>query len=311
MPNRPSLTADAYQESHLAAVFSAWSKKMYLFLGLFTGVMAVIVFVQREEIIPQPLMGWAGYYCAQIMTGGVSLMSLYGVITMKEKGQIDQGRSRFSWWGFWLRDFFMAAVFAPFAVIIWRVLASGAGEGAFIDLGGWDALMDPSTPIGQRIGLGLMALLIGAFLLVIALIPVWLFWRSMINLWVQFSHRTTIAEFDRKRYAPGETVTVEIKTGTRKNPEDKRRVSMNLIQRPADVQAPASKKGFMRNYLHSEYIDTTVEELANGVSFELPGSLPNAEVTSAHLGPDEVRYWEILVEAPLEKYWARFLFLVE
>lgn len=311
MPNRSSLTSDAYQESHLAAVFSAWSRKMYLFLGLFTGAMAVIVFVQRAEIIPQPLMGWAGYYFAQVLTGGMCLMSLYGVITMKQKGQIDQGRSRFSWWGFWLRDFYMAAVFAPFALLVGRALFAGAGEGAFIDLGGWDSLSDPATPWGQRILLGLMGLLILAFLLVMALIPLWLLWRSCGNLWIQLTKGTATAQFDAKQYAPGDSVSIAISNSRASNPATARRVFMNLIQRPADVHAPASKKGFMRQYLHSEYQDTTVENLANGLSFVLPDSIPEGIVTSAHLGPDHIRYWEILVEVPQEKYWSRFLFLVE
>lgn len=311
MPNRSSLTADAYQESHLAAVFSAWSRKMYLFLGLFTGAMAVMVFVQRGQIISEPFLGWVGYYFFQMLSAGIFFMALYGVFTVKERGEIDQGKAIFSWWGFWLRDFFMAAVFAPFALIVGRALFAGAGEGAFIDLGGWDGLTDPTTPWGPRIALGLMGLLILAFLLVMALIPLWLLWRSCGNLWIQLTKGTATAQFDAEQYAPGEPVTVAISNSHSGNPPTARRVFMNLIQRPADVQAPASKKGFMRNYLHSEYQDTTVEDLANGLSFVLPASIPEGIVTSAHLGPDQVRYWEILVEVPQKKYWARFLFLVE
>ena len=311
MIKRASVTSDAYQESHLATVFNGWARGMYWFLALLTGSMAVAVYINQWQIIAAPLVGWAGYYFFLILTAGTFVISLYSALGAMEKGQIERGRVTFSWWGFWVRDFYMAAVFFPFAIIIGQVIFSGAGEGAFIDLGGWDSLLNSATPWSQRIVLGLMGLIIGGVVLVIGLIPVWLLWRSFINLGVQLKKGTTTALFDAMSYAPGEILTVEIKTAYKEKPRASRRVFINLLQIDARAQPPPSKKKYQRHYLYSEYQDLTVEEQATGVSFVLPTSIPDSQPTSAHQDSDQIRYWEILVEEPQRLYWARFLFEVE
>lgn len=111
MIKRATVTSDLYQESHLDTMGVGWSRTGYIFLALFTACLSAIIYLQRIVIIDIPLLGWVGYSFFQTMTLGVFIFSLYFTLWSKKKGKIEQSPVSFSWLGFWLRDFFMAAVF--------------------------------------------------------------------------------------------------------------------------------------------------------------------------------------------------------
>ena len=306
-----SVTTDGYQESHLAHIFITMPRGMHIFLALFSGSMSTVLYLNRDEIIAQPMLRLEGFLLFQILMFGIFLMSFYHVLWAKPRGHIEQGKVFFSWWGFWLRDLFLALVFFPFAVIMTRMPFSGSGKGLFIDLGGLNALFDANTPIMQRAILAVVTFIILLVLLGIAFIPIWLTWRSLVNLFIQLKYGTSTALFDSKSYAPGETLTVKITNASNLKPSAPRRVFINLLERPIRASAPPSSKGYHRNYLYSEFQDVTVRDLEQDLSFVLPNALMGKSITSQHQGPGEIRYWEILVEEPQRMYWARFLFLVE
>lgn len=308
---RATLTKDEYQESHLAAPFGAWNPGSYRLLALFTGAMAAILYDIREEVIIIPLLGWEGYLLFQIMTGGLCVFSLYGSFYNRNKPRCLGPKAAFSWWGFWLRDFFMALVFLPFAIVVKRVLLSGAGEGLFIDLGGWETLFHPDTPLGKLIPLVLIGTLLVMFMGIMFYVPIWLFYRSLKSLWVQVRHGTTRAVFDRQVYAPGEQVNVQITSQqSSSKPDADRRVYLNYIEDLA-VYPPASSKKYKRTYVYTQFQDTTPYFLKAGFSFELPRELTTASGTLIPDGPNGINYWEIIVEEPGTMYWARFLFTVK
>ncbi len=308
--NRSSLTTDSYQESHLAMPFTGWSRGMYIGLALFTGYLAVMVFLSRSTIEATPVFGRIGYFFFQLMTFGVCLIGLYGALGPTPDSLAMGQRKVFSWWGFFIRSLFMGALFLPFAIMIGQIIFSGAGTGLFIDLGGWEGLTDATKPWGPRLLLAGMGLLLGAVIVGLGLIPLWFLSQSLDNLGVIMRHGSTVANFDQAHYIPGSTVKLSVESGKAKSTDAPRRVFLNFILTQAGAQ-PASKKGYQREYLHSEYQDLNVSEMQEGFSFTLPERVPGHHVSSAHSNSPEIRYWEILVEEPDQRYWARFLFTVQ
>ena len=308
---RESVTKDEYQESHLASPFGGWSRSSYRFLALITGILAALLYENRKSIITLPLLGWEGYLFFQIMTAGVCIFSLYGAFYNRKSPSSLGSTASFTWWGFWLRDLFMALVFFPFAVVVIRVLLSGAGSGLFIDLGGWDALFHPDTPTGELIPLFLIGMLLVIIMLGLLYVPTLLFYRSLRSLLVQLKHGTSRLVFDQANYAPGEYLNVKITSRlSNRTPNANRRVFLNYIEDFAAVP-PTSSKNYKRTYLHTEFQDVTLAELESGISFHLPAELHKAERTYIPTGPNGVNYWEVLVEEPEGLYWARFLFAVK
>lgn len=308
--NRSSVTTDLYQESHLATPFAGWSRSMYIVLSLFTGYMTVMIFLARESIEGTEFLGQIGYFFFQLMIFGVFLIGLYGALGPNPDNQAMGQRRVSSWWGFFIWSLFMGAVFLPFAIIIGRIIFSGAGEGLFIDLGGWEGLTDATKPWGPRLLLAGMGLLLGAAVVGLGLIPLWFLSQSLDNLGIIMRYGTTVANFDQAYYPPGSTLKLNLEGGKSQSPEAVRRIFLNFILAHPGVH-PASQKGYQREYLHSEYQDLSLSELQESITFILPERVPGHHVSSAHSQSPEIRYWEILVEEPGQRYWARFLFTVK
>ena len=308
---RQSVTKDEYQESLLAAPFAGWSKGAYRLLAAFSGWLAVMIYASRISLIVQPMMGWPGYLLFQIMTGGICIIALYGSFynrrSIKEIGQ----HATFNWWGYWVADFFMASVFFPFAIVVVRVMLSGAGQGLFIDLGGWEALFHPDTPLNRLIPLFLIGILLVMIMLGMFYIPIWLFYRSLLRLRLQLKHGTNQAFFDQALYHPGQSLQVKITSRLSvQAPEAMRRVFINYLEDFA-VNPPGQSKNYQRKYLYSEFQEATLSELEQGILFSLPNTLAFEEGTMTPTGPAAGHYWEILVEEPGKMYWAQFFFKVE
>lgn len=308
---RVSLSKDQYQESHLAVPFGGWSRGSYRLLAVFAGAMALLLFEQREAVLNAPFLGWAGYLMFQIMFAGLCVFSLYGSFRNRRYRKDIGARSSFTWWGFWLRELFMATIFLPFAVVVTKVLFSGAGEGYFIELGGWPALFDPATPLAKIVPLFFIGFFMGLLVLLLFYLPLWMLYRSFGRLFIQFKHGLSTAIFDQDTYTAGTTLRVRLYSRqSSRAPMAERRVFLNYVEDLGNVPPPSSAK-YKRNYRYTIYQDVNLQQMEQGLVFELPTEIEINGQPHVPTGPDRVHYWEVLVEEPESLYWARFFFVVK
>ncbi|MFK7971679.1 MAG: hypothetical protein AB8F95_15035 [Bacteroidia bacterium] len=307
MPNRNSTTKDTDQDNRLI-ISRLGNNKLGKALMLFIALIPISIFIiMAIQMAPRFANGLSFDLETLWVIALMTFVSFLGfaVFTQLFPPRTQRGREQsFSNSNRAIRNALMVIWLIPLILFLGKLtfdflFPGGLKQGLETDWnGGGSSLM-------EKIFIGLGILLVYWIWITFIL-------RTIRTSVMVFKHGKVTAIFDLDYYQIGGNVSVQVTDRNSNSEKQAYRVHMNLVEEVVVKSGSGKNRSakYKRIFHHTDYQDVSPRELADGISFDLPESLPNKSVLTDMSNISKPYYWELLVEEQGAHFWARFFIQV-